>query len=129
MEGGGRVEARQGSDGLTGLIPVYGRPQDSRSDKGPAFIAKAIQSGLAIRGIGTASIEPGKPWQNGAAASFLGKFRAACLNVEWFLRRREARGIIEQYRRQYHEERAHSRLEDCTPAEVEAMERQVNPRA
>jgi putative transposase len=129
IEVGGRVEARQVIAVLKGLIPVYGKPQYIRSDHGPEFIAKAIQSWLAISGIGTAYIEPGKPWQNGAAESFIGKFRDECLPVEWFLSRREARVIIEQYRRQDHEERPHSSLDYCTPAEVEAMERRVNPRA
>jgi putative transposase len=50
-----------------------------------------------------------------------GKFRGECLNMEWFLSRREARVIIEQYRRQYNEERPHSSLDYRTPAEVEAM--------
>jgi hypothetical protein len=29
-------------------------------------------------------IEPGKPWQNGVAESFNGKFRDECLSLEWF---------------------------------------------
>jgi putative transposase len=42
------------------------------------------------------------------------------LNVEWFLSRREARVLIEQYRRQYNAERPHSSLGYRTPAEVGA---------
>jgi putative transposase len=49
-----------------------------------------------------------------------GKFRDECLNVEWFLSRREARVLIEQYRRQYNAERPHSSLGYRTPAEVGA---------
>jgi putative transposase len=68
----------------------------------------------------TASIEAGKPWQNGAVESCIGDFRDACLNVEWFLSRREARVLIEPYRRPYHAERPHSSLGYRTPAEVGA---------
>ena len=121
IEVGGRVDARQVIAVLKGLIHADGMPRYIRSDNGPEFVAKAIQSWLATSGIGTAYIEPGKPWQNGAAESFIGKFRDECLNVEWFLSRREARVIIEQYRRQYNEERPHSSLDYRTPAEVEAM--------
>jgi putative transposase len=43
-----------------------------RSDNGPEFVSKALLSSIAAQGIGTALIEPGKPWQNGVAASFNG---------------------------------------------------------
>jgi putative transposase len=121
IEVGGRVDASQVIKVLKGLICAYGMPRYLRSDNGPEFAARAIQSWLATSGIGTVYIEPGKPWQNGAAESFIGKFRDECLNMEWFLSRREARVIIEQYRRQYNEERPHSSLDYHTPAEVEAV--------
>ena len=34
--------------------------------------------------IGTALMEPGKPWQNGVDESFNGRFRDECLTLEWF---------------------------------------------
>jgi len=36
-----------------------------RSDNGPEFVSKALLSWIVAQGIGTALIEPGKPWQNG----------------------------------------------------------------
>jgi putative transposase len=74
---------------------------------------------VATRGLDPADIEPGKPWQNGVAASFSGTFRAECLKVAWCLSRRDARGMIERYRRQCNEERLHSSLAYRTPAEAE----------
>ena len=53
----------------------------------------------ADRGIETALIDPGKPWQNGVAESF--KFRDECLSLEWFRSRAEAKVVIEAWRRHY----------------------------
>jgi putative transposase len=120
IEVGGRLDARRVIAVLTHLIQAHGAPVYLRSDNGPEFVASAIKTWLSISNIGPAYIEPGKPWQNGAAESFIGKFRDECLNMEWFLSRKEAQVIIESYRRQYNEERPHSSLDYRTPAEVGA---------
>jgi integrase-like protein len=39
-----------------------------------------VKRWLAVSHIGPPYIEPGKPWQNGAVARFIGKFRHECLN-------------------------------------------------
>jgi putative transposase len=98
-------------------------PRYLRSDNGPEVVANAINAWLSTQGIRTVYIEPGKPWQNGAIESFIGKFRDECLNMEWFRNRQEARVIIESYRRQYNEERPHSSLAYRTPAEASASRR------
>jgi putative transposase len=72
-----------------------------RSDNGPEFVSKALLSWIVAQGIGTALIEPGKPWQNGVTESFNGKFRDECLSLEWFRSRAEAKVIIETWRRHY----------------------------
>ena len=66
----------------------------------------------------TATIEPGKPWQNGSVESFNGTFRSECLNREWFSNLREASILIEQWRGEYNTQRPHSSLSYRTPAEV-----------
>src|SRR6516225_2653157 len=65
-------------------VSERGAPALLRSDNGPEFVSKALLSRIAAQGIGTALIEPGKPWQNGVAESFNGKFRDECLSLEWF---------------------------------------------
>jgi putative transposase len=47
-------------------------------------------SWVLAHGIGTALIEPDKPWQNGVSESFNGKFRDECLSLEKFRSRAEA---------------------------------------
>jgi putative transposase len=71
---------------------------------------------LADQGIETVLIDPGKPWQNGVAESFNGKFRDECLSLEWFLSRAQAKVVIESWRRHYNEIRPHSSLGYLTPA-------------
>ncbi len=44
-------------------------------------------------------IEPGKPTQNGQIESFNGRFRAECLDQEWFGSLQQARKMIEALRR------------------------------
>jgi putative transposase len=105
---------------LTRLVGVHGAPGSLRRDHGPEFVANASKAWLSISHIGPAYIEPGTPWQNGAAESFIGKFRDECLNMEWFHSRREAQVIIESSRRQYNEERPPSSLAYQTPAEAGA---------
>jgi hypothetical protein len=70
-------------------------------------VSKALLSWIVTQGIGTALIEPGKPWQNGVAESFNGKFRDECLSLEWFRSRAEAKVLIEEWRRHFNEVRPH----------------------
>ena len=91
-----------------------------RSDNGPEFVSKALLSWIVAQGIGTALIEPGKPWQNGVTESFNGKFRDECLSLELFRSRAEAKVIIETWRRHYNEVRPHMSLQYQTPAEFKA---------
>lgn len=103
------------------LIAQYGTPAYLRSDNGPEFVARAVKTWLAEQGIQTAYIEGGKPWQNGTNESFNGKLRDECLNLEWVRHRREAQIVIEQWRRQYNEQRPHSSLGYQPPSQVCAM--------
>ena len=84
---------------LSRLVSERGAPAILRSDNGPEFVSKALLSWIVGQGIGTALIEPGKPWQNGVTESFNGKFRDECLSLEWFRSRAEAKVIIETLRR------------------------------
>jgi len=55
---------------LDELIRQHGRPECLRSDNGPEFIAKSVQSWLSKRAVGTHYIDPGSPWQNAYNESF-----------------------------------------------------------
>ncbi len=86
---------------LARLISVHGAPRLPALDSGPEFVSQAILQWLTDARIETALIDPGKPWQNGTDESFNGRFRDECLSMEWFRTRREAKVIIETWRRHY----------------------------
>lgn len=101
---------------LSQLISTHGAPKILRSDNGPEFVSRALLRWAANENLDMALIDPGKPWQNGTAESFNGKFRDECLSMEWFRSRTEAKVVIEQWRQHYNEVRPHSSLGNQTPA-------------
>jgi len=107
---------------------VRGVPAYIRSDNGPEFIADAVMQWIKAVGAQTAYIEPGSPWENGYCESFNARFRDELLNGEIFYSLKEARIVIEQWRRHYNTKRPHSALgyrppapESIIPMEVKRM--------
>ncbi len=111
----GRIRSPRVIEVLAKLVSERGAPALLRSDNGPEFVSRALLSWIVGAGIGTALIDPGKPWQNGVAESFNGKFRDECLSLEWFRSRAEAKVVIEAWRQHYNEMRPHSSLGYLTP--------------
>lgn len=105
---------------LERLFAAHGAPTYLRSDNDPEFIAQAIQDWLVRYQTATLYIDPGCPWQNGFAESFNRTLRDECLNMHAFASVAEARIQIERFRREYNEERPHSRLGYRTPAAFKA---------
>lgn len=58
---------------------------------------------------------PGKPQQNGFIESFNGRLRDELLNETLFRSLPHARAVLEAWRRDYNEERPHSKLGWMTP--------------
>jgi putative transposase len=67
-------------------------------------------------GVKTLFIEPGSPWENGYVESLNGKLRDELLNREIFYTLREAKVLIERWRRHYNTVRPHSSLGYRPPA-------------
>jgi putative transposase len=103
-------------DVLSDLFILRGVPGYVRSDNGPEFIARAVQDWITLVGAKTAYIEPGSPWENGYCESFNSKLRDELLNGEIFYSLKEARIVIESWRRHYNEIRPHSSLGYKPPA-------------
>ena len=103
-------------DLLFHLFIFHGTPQHIRSDNGSEFAAKAIRNWLSRLGVKTLFIEPGSPWENGYIESFNGKLRDELLNREVFTTLKEAKALIEQWRREYNQVRPHSALRYRPPA-------------
>lgn len=93
---------------LLRLFRRYGKPRYLRSDNGPEFVANALKEWLAERGLETAYIEPGRPWQNGSSESFNGTYRNEVLDAEVFYSVIEARIVSGRWRKLYNQRRPHS---------------------
>ena len=101
---------------LCWLMTTRGVPKHVRSDNGPEFTAKAVRTWLGKVGVKTLYIEPGSPWENGYVESFNGKLRDELLKGEIFYSLKEARVVIESWRKHYNTVRPHSRLGYRPPA-------------
>ena len=71
---------------------------------------------LSKVGAQTVFIEPGSPWENGYNESFNSKLRDELLNTEIFYTLKEAKVLIEKWRRHYNTVRPHSSLGYRPPA-------------
>ncbi|WKC21083.1 transposase [Rhizobium sp. SSA_523] len=95
---------------------------------GPEFIAKALREWIAAVGAKTAYIMPGSPWENGYCESFNSKLRDELLNGEIFYTLKEAKIVIENWRRHYNTVRPHSSLGYRPPSpEASVWPRQNGP--
>jgi putative transposase len=102
---------------LEKAISLYGKPNIIKTDNGPEFIALRLRRWFEEQEIVHLFTEPGKPWQNGFNESFNGKFRQECLNMEVFRTIKEAKVLIEIWRKYYNNERPHQSLNYMTPNE------------
>ncbi len=103
-------------DVLSDRFLLRGVPGPIRSDNGPEFVAKAVRRWISAAGARTAFIRPGSPWENGFIESFHARLRDELLNGEIFHTRKEARILIESWRRHYNAVRPHSSLGYRPPA-------------
>ena len=116
------IEVRQsfrGSDVVATLDRVtreLGCPKTIRVDNGPEFVSKELDLWAFMRGVTLDFSRPGKPTDNAFIESLNGKFRAECLNTNWFLSLDEARRKCEVWRRDYNEVRPHSAIGNQVPA-------------
>jgi transposase InsO family protein len=88
----------------------YGKPEYLRCYNGGQFISKAVRLWAERHRIRIAYIDPGCPWQNGAAESLVATYRREVLDAELFHSLLEAHVLSERWWRLYNERRPHSRL-------------------
>jgi transposase InsO family protein len=101
---------------LAKLFLSRGIPEFIRSDNDSEFIAKNVRKFISDVGAKTVYITPGSPWENGFIERFNGTLRDELLNREMFYSLKEARAIIENFRREYNKVRPHSSLKYSPPA-------------
>jgi transposase InsO family protein len=94
-----------------------GRPAVIRTDNGKEFTGSAMLTWAYRNGVTLRLIEPGKPNQNAYVESLNGRLRDECLNEHWFTSLAHARVVIEDWRREYNDERPKKKLGGLTPAQ------------
>lgn len=110
--GGARVV-----DVLERLAQTRGLPKIITMDNGPEFAGRYLDEWAYCHGVKLNFIRPGKPVENAFAESFIGRLRDECLNENWFISLRNARNIIEMWRKDYNTVRPHTSLRGLTPSE------------
>ncbi len=111
-----RLRSTDVIDVLSDLFILRGVPGHIRSDNGPEFVAKAVQAWIHAVGAKTAYIQPGSPWENGYIESFNARMRDELLNGELFYSLKEAKIVIQNWRRHYNGVRPHTSLGYRSPA-------------
>jgi putative transposase len=102
---------------LDAIVALRKRPAMIVSDNGPELTNLAILRWQQQNQVDWHYIDYGKPQQNPFAESFNGKLRDEFLNETVFSSLAEARVLLAKWRRNYNEQRPHSRLGWLTPCE------------
>ena len=110
------IDADHVVDVLDRLVAERRAPGFVRFDHGPEFIAYVVADWCRFNGAGSLFIDPGSPWQNGYVESFNGRLRDEFLNGQLFDSLLEARVLLEDFRIDYNNNRAHSAHGWKTPA-------------
>jgi putative transposase len=100
---------------LDRLVQARGRPETIVSDNGTELTSNAILKWADNTRVAWHYIQPGKPQQNGHNESFNGRLRDELLNEMLFHSLGHARAVLEDWRRDYNEQRPHSKLGWMTP--------------
>jgi putative transposase len=111
-----KIRSQDVIDELFHLFIFRGIPEHIRSDNGPEFTARTVRKWLNRLGVKTPFIERGSPWENGYIESFNGKLWDELLDRDIFSTLREAKVLIEQWRKEYNQVRPHSALNYQPPA-------------
>lgn len=104
---------------LDEVAAKQGYPKSITVDNGPEFISNVLDQWAHAHGVTLHFSRPGKPVDNAFIESFNGRLRDECLNTNWFYGLEQARELIDEWLRDYNDERPHSSLAGLTPAEYE----------
>jgi putative transposase len=105
---------------------AYGLPKVICVDNGLEFAGRALDQWAHQRRVKLRFSRPGKLLPRGHPDNAMietvnAKVRLECLNQNWFESLEEAKMCLEQWRREYNQERPHSALRNQTPAKFVAQ--------
>ncbi|MCG7853884.1 MAG: IS3 family transposase [Methanosarcinaceae archaeon] len=108
---------------LEKVVKKHGKPKTIQVDNGPEFISKDVDLWAYWNHVKLDFSRPGKPTDNAYIESFNARLRLECLNEHWFMSLEDAREKVEEWRKDYNENRPHSSLGNISPVEFAAAER------
>lgn len=100
------------------------KPRYVRSDNGSEFKNRMLEQWLLKQGIEPIYIKPGSPWQNGYVESLNASLGRELLDREIFQSMQHLQTRLEQWRREYNEERPHGSCGNLPPSLYDG---QLNP--
>lgn len=103
---------------LDEVCTQLGYPSTIRVDQGSEFVSRELDLWAYLHGVELDFSRPGKPTDNAFIESLNGKFRTECLNTHWFMSLEDAREKMEDWRRDYNEQRPHSAIGNRRPVEL-----------
>lgn len=106
---------------LEQVCAQFGYPKAIRVDQGSEFVSRDLDLWAYSNDVTLDFSRPGKPTDNAFIEAFNGRFRAECLNANWFLTLADAREKMEAWLRYYNEDRPHGAIGYKAPIEL------VNP--
>lgn len=92
------------------------KPRYIRSDNGSEFKNRMLEQWLLEQGIEPIYTKPGSPWQNGYVESLNASLGRELLNREIFENMQHLQTRLEQWRREYNEERPHGSCGNTPPS-------------
>lgn len=117
LECGRRMSGKNVANALEKLPHGHEMASFINVDNGSEFISKALDDWAHWKGVKLDFSRPAKPTDNPFIESFNGRFRDECLNQTLFDDLEDAQRKIEQWRREYNEDRPHGSLGNKTPQE------------
>jgi putative transposase len=112
-----RIRGMEVAEVLERVSQEHGKPRMIQVDNGPGFISKDVDLWAYWNHAKFDFSRPGKPTDNAYIESFNARFRLECLNEHWFMSLEDAREKMEEWRRDYNQNRPHSSLGNVPPEE------------
>jgi putative transposase len=116
-----RIRGMEVVEVLERVSKEHGKPRTIRVDNGPEFISKDVDLWAYWNHVTLDFSRPGKPTDNAYIESFNARFRLECLNEHWFMSMEDAREKVEEWRRDYNQNRPHSSLGNVPPEEYATL--------
>ena len=104
-------------DALDRISRDRGRPKSIRCDNGPEFAGRVLDQWAFFNQVELDFSRPATPTDNAYIESFNARLRQELLNASWFLSLADAKARMEEWRKEYNEERPHTALKNLTPKE------------